>query len=35
MANEIAGWVTKKTGPPAVALEKAEQVKRQTQLNLT
>eukprot|EP00095_Tigriopus_kingsejongensis_P002545 maker-scaffold344_size201325-snap-gene-1.23 protein:Tk02545 transcript:maker-scaffold344_size201325-snap-gene-1.23-mRNA-1 annotation:"Calsequestrin-1 precursor " len=27
MANEIAGWVEKKTGPPALVLESAEKVK--------
>ena len=26
MANEISGWVTKKIGPAAVPLDKAEQV---------
>ena len=26
MANEISGWVTKKIGPAAVALEKAAEV---------
>jgi hypothetical protein len=28
MANEIAGWVTKKIGPPATILEKAAEVSK-------
>ena len=27
MANEIVGWVEKKTGPPAAILDNAEKVK--------